>query len=170
MKPLRPSKPTLRPNAHDILTGLRCGATAAAEEVVPAMTNWKTFDLNLLVVFDAVMQEKNLTRAGQCLGLTQSAVSHALARLRHMLNDELFVRAPEGMVPTPRAERMADPNPWGGCRRCASYWRPMSSNSSQASHSFIISANNYAARAVIPAFVRHVAAMQPAERGLAPPS
>ncbi len=73
------------------------------------MTNWKTFDLNLLVVFDAVMQDKNLTRSGQRLGLTQSAVSHALARLRHMLNDELFVRTPEGMVPTPRAERMAEP-------------------------------------------------------------
>jgi DNA-binding transcriptional LysR family regulator len=72
------------------------------------MTNWKTFDLNLLVVFDAVMQDKNLTRSGQRLGLTRSAVSHALARLRHMLNDELFVRTQDGMVPTPRAERMAE--------------------------------------------------------------
>ena len=73
------------------------------------MTNWNTFDLNLLVVFDTVMQEKNLTRTGQRLGLTQSAVSHALARLRHMLKDELFVRTPEGMQPTPRAERMSGP-------------------------------------------------------------
>ena len=59
------------------------------------MTNWNTFDLNLLVVFDTVVQEKNLTRTGQRLGLTQSAVSHALARLRHMLKDELFVRTPD---------------------------------------------------------------------------
>ena len=55
------------------------------------------------------MQEKNLTRTGQRLGLTQSAVSHALARLRHMLKDELFVRTPEGMQPTPRAKRMSGP-------------------------------------------------------------
>jgi DNA-binding transcriptional LysR family regulator len=65
--------------------------------------NWNTFDLNLLVVFDAVMQEKNLTRAGQKLGLSQSAVSHALGRLRHMLNDEQFVRSSDGMwaIPNP---------------------------------------------------------------------
>src|SRR2546430_2434613 len=64
-------------------------------------------DLNLLVVFDAVMQERNVTRAGGRLGLSQPAMSHALARLRHMLKDELFVRAPKGMVPTPRAEQLA---------------------------------------------------------------
>src|ERR1700747_3592114 len=64
-------------------------------------------DLNLLVVFDAVMQERNVTRAGQRLGLSQPAMSHALTRLRHMLKDELFVRSPSGMVPTPRAEPLA---------------------------------------------------------------
>ncbi len=59
------------------------------------------FDLNLLVVFDAIIQEKTLTRAGVRLGMRQPAVSHALARLRHTLKDELFVRTPEGM-PRPR--------------------------------------------------------------------
>ncbi|MBV8524305.1 MAG: LysR family transcriptional regulator [Acetobacteraceae bacterium] len=71
--------------------------------------NWGGFDLNLLTVFDAVMQERNLTRAGQRLGLTQPAVSHALARLRHLMKDELFVRGPEGMVPTARAQQIAGP-------------------------------------------------------------
>src|ERR1700741_5652200 len=71
--------------------------------------NWATFDLNLLVVFDAVMRERSVTRAGQRIGLSQPAMSHALGRLRHMLKDELFVRAPEGMVPTPRAEALAQP-------------------------------------------------------------
>jgi DNA-binding transcriptional LysR family regulator len=66
-------------------------------------------DLNLLVVFDAVMQERNVTRAGDRLGLSQPAMSHALARLRHMLKDELFVRSPNGMVPTPRAHELALP-------------------------------------------------------------
>ena len=59
-------------------------------------------DLNLLVVFDAVMQERNVTRAGQRLGLSQPAMSHALSRLRHMLKDDLFIRSPKGMLPTPR--------------------------------------------------------------------
>jgi DNA-binding transcriptional LysR family regulator len=66
-------------------------------------------DLNLLVVFDAVMQERNVTRAGQRLGLSQPAMSHALTRLRYMLKDDLFIRSPKGMLPTPRAEQLAQP-------------------------------------------------------------
>ena len=59
--------------------------------------NWGAFDLKLLIVFDAVMQERSVTRAGNRIGLSQPAMSHALNRLRHMLKDELFVRTPEGM-------------------------------------------------------------------------
>src|SRR5712691_11865548 len=66
-------------------------------------------DLNLLVVFDAIMRDRSVTRAGQRLGLSQPAMSHALARLRHMLKDELFVRSPAGMAPTPRAEQLTRP-------------------------------------------------------------
>jgi DNA-binding transcriptional LysR family regulator len=62
-----------------------------------------SLDLNLLRVFDAVFEEGGVTRAGARLGLTQSAVSHALNRLRYILGDELFVRGPGGMQPTPRA-------------------------------------------------------------------
>jgi DNA-binding transcriptional LysR family regulator len=122
--------------------------------------NWNTFDLNLLLVFDAVMQERNLTRTGQRLGLTQSAVSHALARLRHMLNDDLFVRSPEGMLPTPRAERMAGPV-HQALQELRVALEADEFEPSQASRSFTISANNYAARAVIPAFVRRVATLAP---------
>jgi DNA-binding transcriptional LysR family regulator len=71
--------------------------------------NWGAFDLNLLIVFDAVMQERSVTRAGGRIGLSQPAMSHALNRPRYMLKDELFVRTPEGMVPTPRAEVLASP-------------------------------------------------------------
>ncbi|MGZ3404499.1 MAG: LysR family transcriptional regulator [Phenylobacterium sp.] len=63
-------------------------------------------DLNLLRVFDVLLEERNVTRTGTRLGLTQSAVSHALNRLRYMLNDELFVRGSTGMQPTPRAVEM----------------------------------------------------------------
>ncbi|RZN33743.1 LysR family transcriptional regulator [Bradyrhizobium sp. Leo121] len=64
-------------------------------------------DLNLLRVFDAVMEERSVLRASQKMCLSQSAVSHALARLREMLNDELFIRTPTGMQPTARALSMA---------------------------------------------------------------
>lgn len=63
----------------------------------------RALDLNLLRVFDALFEERNATRAAHRLGLTQSAVSHALNRLRFTLGDELFVRSPTGMRATPRA-------------------------------------------------------------------
>jgi DNA-binding transcriptional LysR family regulator len=61
------------------------------------------FDLNLLVVFDVLLAERNVTRAAKRLGLSQSAVSNALARLREALEDPVLVRAANGMVPTSRA-------------------------------------------------------------------
>lgn len=65
--------------------------------------NYEQFDLNLLAVFDAVMTELNVTRAAERLHMTQPAVSNALKRLRHLLNDELFVKVPTGVSPTPKA-------------------------------------------------------------------
>jgi DNA-binding transcriptional LysR family regulator len=63
-------------------------------------------DLNLLRVLDVLLEERSVTRAGGRLGLSQSAVSHALNRLRYALNDDLFVRGPNGMQPTARAAAM----------------------------------------------------------------
>ncbi|CAN7593265.1 LysR family transcriptional regulator [Variovorax paradoxus] len=63
--------------------------------------------LNLLLVFDAVFEEGNLTRAGFRLGISQSAVSHAIGRLRKVTGDALFVRVPSGVEPTPYAQNMA---------------------------------------------------------------
>jgi DNA-binding transcriptional LysR family regulator len=70
--------------------------------------NFAAFDLNLLRVFDALMRERSVTRAGAMIGLSQPAVSNALNRLRHALGDELFVRRGNDMVPTPRAENLAE--------------------------------------------------------------
>jgi DNA-binding transcriptional LysR family regulator len=64
-------------------------------------------DLNLLVTFEAIYRERNLTRAAQRLFVTQSAVSHALARLRDQLGDPLFVRRADGVEPTPATLRLA---------------------------------------------------------------
>lgn len=66
-----------------------------------------TLDLNLLRVFDALIDERNVLRAGQRVGLSQSAVSHSLSRLREVLDDDLFVRTAAGMQPTARALAMA---------------------------------------------------------------
>lgn len=66
----------------------------------------RSVDLNLLVVFDAMLQHRNVTRAGEALGLSQPAMSAAVARLRTLFNDPLFVRAGAGMNPTPRAESL----------------------------------------------------------------
>ena len=69
--------------------------------------SFSTLDLNLLRVFDAVMEERSVLRASQKVCLSQSAVSHSLARLREMLDDELFIRTTTGMQPTARAVAMA---------------------------------------------------------------
>jgi len=69
--------------------------------------SFQIFDLNLLRVFDAIMEERSVLRASQRLCLTQSAVSHSLARLRELLEDELYVRTTTGMQPTARALAMA---------------------------------------------------------------
>jgi DNA-binding transcriptional LysR family regulator len=66
-------------------------------------------DLNLLRVFDAVLHEKGVTPAATRLGLTQPAVSNALARLRKLFGDALFVRTPRGVDATPFARELAEP-------------------------------------------------------------
>ncbi|RUW58900.1 LysR family transcriptional regulator [Mesorhizobium sp. M7A.F.Ca.US.008.03.1.1] len=71
--------------------------------------NLNALDLNLVRVFDALLRERSVTRAGEQIGLSQPAVSAALNRLRHLLNDQLFVRRGNDMVPTPRAESLAEP-------------------------------------------------------------
>lgn len=71
--------------------------------------NLSKVDLNLFIVFDAIYTEANLTRAGQIVGITQPAVSNALARLRETFNDPLFMRTAQGMVPTPMAQNIISP-------------------------------------------------------------
>lgn len=68
--------------------------------------NFRTLDLNLLRVLDAVMSEGSLTRAAGTLAMTQPAVSHALKRLHEAVGEDLFVRSAHGMKPTPLAEAL----------------------------------------------------------------
>jgi DNA-binding transcriptional LysR family regulator len=71
--------------------------------------NITDLDLNLLVVFDTVLKHRNITVAGVHLGLSQPAMSYALAKLRTALGDPLFVRVRSGMEPTRRALTIAEP-------------------------------------------------------------
>ena len=87
-------------DVHDDAAASR--AAALPERLAPV-------DLNLLVVFDALARERNVTRAAERLGVTQSAVSHALRRLREQLGDPLLVRGEGGMLLTARAEALVVP-------------------------------------------------------------
>jgi DNA-binding transcriptional LysR family regulator len=80
------------------------------------MKNLRSIDLNLLVVFDALVEERGVRRAGERIGLSQSATSHALDRLRKLLDDEILIRTTNGMEPTPRAISLTGPSDWP-CRR-----------------------------------------------------
>ncbi|MHA6574336.1 LysR family transcriptional regulator [Pseudomonas yamanorum] len=71
--------------------------------------NLRELDLNLLVIFNQILLERSVSAAAESLGLTQPAVSNALKRLRTTFNDELFVRTPKGMQPTPYAAQLAEP-------------------------------------------------------------
>ena len=71
--------------------------------------NIKNFDLNLLVIFKTLYEERNVTKASKKVGITQPAMSNALNRLRYLVNDELFIRGPKGMRPTPRANELSSP-------------------------------------------------------------
>jgi DNA-binding transcriptional LysR family regulator len=71
--------------------------------------NLSTIDIRLLLVFEALMRERSVSRAAQDVGMSQPAVSRALNTLRQMLKDELFVRSPGGMMPTAQARDLAPP-------------------------------------------------------------
>src|SRR5215212_11531735 len=66
-------------------------------------------DLNLLALFEIVLEEHHVGRAAERLRLSPSAVSHSLGRLRRLLNDPLFIRHPRGLNPTERALALAAP-------------------------------------------------------------
>jgi DNA-binding transcriptional LysR family regulator len=122
--------------------------------------NWRTFDLNLLVVFDGVMQDRSVTRAGRRLGMSQPALSHALNRLRDLVHDPLFVRTPNGMVPTPRAEQLAGPIRQA-LADMAGALAPEPFVPAQATRRFALAVNNYAAIVLVPPLVTAVAAAAP---------
>lgn len=73
------------------------------------MLDPRDIDLNLLVVFNEIFQDQQISSVAKRLNLSQPAVSNALARLRRTFDDQLFVRTKDGMQPTPLAEQLAEP-------------------------------------------------------------
>ena len=112
--------------------------------------NLNKVDLNLFVVFDAIYSEANLTRAGQIVGITQPAVSNALARLRETFNDPLFVRTAQGMVPTPMAQNIITPVRNALQQLRISVQESRTFNPAQATKSFRISMTDLTEAVVLP--------------------
>lgn len=117
-------------------------------------------DLNLLRVLDAVLVERSVTRAGRKLGLSQSAVSHALGRLRYALGDELLVRGPNGMRPTPRALELG-PQVNTALAQLQAALAPKHFDPATQERRFPIVAGAYACAVVIPQLVERLTEIAP---------
>jgi DNA-binding transcriptional LysR family regulator len=122
--------------------------------------HFNTLDLNLLRVFDALIEERSVTRAGERLGLSQSAISHALNRLRYLLNDELFVRVPEGMRPTPRASEIA-PRLREGLLQLQLALGPVEFVPERTDRRFTITCGEYVGTVLMPSFIARVRTLAP---------
>src|SRR5258708_13814422 len=106
------------------------------------------------------MVDGHVTRPGQGLGRSQHEMSHALTRLRHMLKDELFVRSPNGMVPTPRADELATPIriALDGLQQSL---ETVQFDPSKATATFRIAVDNYAAIVLVPPIPPQIAKITP---------
>ena len=106
-------------------------------------------DLNLLVVFDAIMREKHVTRAARRIGMTQPAVSNALNRLRHIAKDELFIRSSVGVSPTARALELGPPIRQA-INLVENAFDPKSFDPANSTDEFNIAISNYTASILFP--------------------
>lgn len=122
----------------------------------------RAVDLNLVLALDALLAERHVTRAAARLGITQSAASHALGRLRDLLGDPLLVRGPKGaMLPTPRATELAPAvhrilEDLAGVLRGQGGFDPAT-----AKHAFHIGAADYIELVVLPKLVERLARIAP---------
>jgi DNA-binding transcriptional LysR family regulator len=112
------------------------------------MADIRTLDLNLLKAFDALMDERSVTRAAARLALTQPAVSGMLVRLRDAFGDPLFVRASRGVVPTARAEALA-PAVRQVLLEVETLLQPPRFDPAQAELTLTVAATDYALRAAV---------------------
>ncbi|MCA6123534.1 LysR family transcriptional regulator [Bradyrhizobium sp. WSM 1704] len=125
--------------------------------------SFRTLDLNLLKVFEALMTEGSVTRAASALTMTQPAVSNALARLRDALGDPLFVRSGTGIRPTQRAVTLWDPI-GEALERVRGALDEEVFDSRRAQTEFSLSMSDYVAALVMPRLVNQFAEVAPNAR------
>lgn len=123
--------------------------------------NLRSFDLNLLLVFDAVLAERSISRAAQRLHLSQPTVSNALARLRLQLDDPLFTRGSGQMLPTPRARALAEPIRFALDSIERGLRAPDDFAFERSEREFVIAVEDYGETVILPRFVDWVSAVAP---------
>jgi len=134
------------------------------------MNNIKHVDLNLLVAFDVLYDLRNVTRAADRLALTQPTVSGMLARLRDVFGDPLFVRTQHGILPTPRAEALAEPVK-AVLAEVEVLIAPPAFEPASAEMTIAISANDYMQQALVVPFIARLRRQAPGIRvAVVPPA
>ncbi len=118
-------------------------------------------DLNLLKIFDALLAERSVTKAAKRLRMTQPALSHALQRLREALGDEVFVRVPRGVEPTPRALALAPVVAEALARLQAVFAAPEAFDPATARGTLVFATTEYFEQLFLPAVVAAIAAAAP---------
>jgi DNA-binding transcriptional LysR family regulator len=120
----------------------------------------RSVNLNLLVAFDALVEERSVTRAARRVGVTQPALSASLAQLRNLFDDPLFRRASHGLEPTPRALELAAPVRQG-LRLLGSALTPPAFDPKTAQKTFVIAASDYVEFVLLPPLLRRIAVDSP---------
>jgi DNA-binding transcriptional LysR family regulator len=125
--------------------------------------NISAVNLNLLAAFQALVEEKNVTRAARRMGVTQPAMSSTLAQLRELFDDPLFRRTSHGLEPTPRALALRDPI-HEGLRLLSSTLVEASFDPKTADKTFVIAASDYVEFVLLPPLLRHLQVVAPGVR------
>lgn len=126
-----------------------------------AIPDLHTVDLNLLVALDALARERSVTKAAERAGVTQSAMSHTLRRLRELFDDPLLVRGRGGMLLTPRAEALTVPLRSGLVSLARALAEPESFDPSRAQRTFRIVSPDLFDALVLPSLLQRVAQQAP---------
>jgi DNA-binding transcriptional LysR family regulator len=121
----------------------------------------RRLDLNLLLVFDALVRHRSVTQAAEELAMSASALSHALARLRDALADELFVRTGNEMRPTATAERMMGPVGEALDMLHTGLAPTRQFDPSESERTFVFAATDYTAFAMLPLFIARMQKVAP---------
>lgn len=123
--------------------------------------NLAAWDLNLLVVFDALMRERHVTRAGERLGLSQPATSNALASLRRLTKDDLFIRTGGALQPTPVAVALAHQIQPALQQIDQALMQEVTFEPAQSDRVFAVGMSDYTAFLLLPRLLQAIAAEAP---------